>query len=172
MQITITKGETDDRVEVLRGDGSCVATTFPHKGPLPHDLVHFVVESELGISDGFWGMVAAGRHPEEIAAIAKAAGHASAKRAGIPDAAIVEIVQAERAVECFEADLWDSSQGDPETFRAVLAAACERSFVPAPEVTDAAMQRIRGSLVEFGGQWSKLARAESLVLEWREGAMA
>jgi len=34
------------------------------------------------------------------------------------------------------------------------------------------MQRIRGSLVEFGGQWSKLARAESLVLEWREGAMA
>lgn len=172
MQITITKGETDDRVEVLRGDGSRVVTTFPHKGPLPHDLVHFVVESELGIGGGFWGMVAAGRHPEEIAAIAKAAGHASAKRAGIPDAAVLEIVQAERAVECFEADLWDSSEGDAETFRAVLAAACERSFVPAPEVSDTAMHRIRASLAEFREQWSKLARAESLLLEWREGAMA
>ncbi len=29
-------------------------------GSLPHDLVQFVVESELGIVQGFWGTVAAG----------------------------------------------------------------------------------------------------------------
>ena len=30
------------------------------KGRLPHDLVHFVVESELGLQGGFWGSVADG----------------------------------------------------------------------------------------------------------------
>jgi hypothetical protein len=30
------------------------------KGRLPHDLVHYVVESELGLDNGFWGSVADG----------------------------------------------------------------------------------------------------------------
>jgi hypothetical protein len=172
MRITITKGERGDRIEALRGDNSHVATTFPKKGPLPHDLVHFVVESELAIRDGFWGMVAGGRHPEEIADFAKAAGHASAKRAGIPDASIVAIVQAERAVECFEADLWGGSHGDPQTFRDVIAAGCAQSLVPALGLSDESLQRIRARLVELRGQWAKLARGESLVLDWKEGTTA
>ena len=86
MRIIITKGERDDRIEVLRADGSGASTRFPRKGPVPHDATHYVVESGLGITKGFWGLVAAGRHPEEIAEIAKAAGHASAKRASRPGA--------------------------------------------------------------------------------------
>jgi hypothetical protein len=169
MRITITKGEREDRIEALRGDGSHVATTFPKKGPLPHDLVHFVVESELAIRDGFWGMVAGGRHPEEIADLAKAAGHASAKRAAIPDESIVAIVQAERAVECFEADLWGGSHGDPQTFREVIAAGCAQSLVPALGLSDESLQRIRARLVELRGQWGKMGRGESLVLDWDQG---
>ncbi|WP_305016849.1 isocitrate lyase/phosphoenolpyruvate mutase family protein [Mycobacterium tuberculosis] len=42
-------------------------TTFPKKGFIPHDAVHVFVERELGLKDAFWGMVKAGRHPEEIA---------------------------------------------------------------------------------------------------------
>src|SRR3954453_22084071 len=106
MQITITKGERGDRIDAIRADGSSVTTTFPHKGPIPHDAVHFYVESELGLDRGFWGMVASGKHPEEVQDIAKAGGHASASRGRAPDADIIELIQAERAVECFEADLW------------------------------------------------------------------
>src|SRR5437016_10106782 len=115
MEIRITKGTTSDRVEVRRSDGSRADTNFPKKGPIPHDVVHFFVESELGVVEGFWGMVASGRHPEEIQDVAKAAGHASASRASAPDPSIVPIVQAERIVECFEADLWGGG-GDSQTF--------------------------------------------------------
>ena len=95
MQITITKGEQSDRIDIVRSADDRVSATFPHKGAVPHDAVHFYVEKELGIREGFWGMVAAGRHPEEIGAIAKAAGHASAKRAGIPDPSIIPILRSE-----------------------------------------------------------------------------
>lgn len=173
MRITIIKGEREDSIEAVRGDGSHVRTSFPHKGPLPHDLVHFVVESELGIDRGFWGMVAAGRHPEEIAGLAKAAGHASAKRAGVPDASIVPLVQAERAVECFEADLWSGGGGggDPDNVRAMVAAGCEQSLVPGIVLSDAATARIRASLLELLDAWSALPRGHAITLDWR-GATA
>ena len=86
------------------------------------------VEKELGIREGFWGMVADGRHPEEIAGDCQGAGHASAKRAGIPDPSIVPILQAERIVECFEADLWSRAQTDLSTLRATIDAGCA-SFI-------------------------------------------
>jgi hypothetical protein len=166
MRITIIKGEREDRIDAIRADGSEVRTTFPHKGPLPHDLVHLVVESQLGIDDGFWGMVANGRHPEEIAAIAKAEGHASATRATVPGKSIVAIVQAERAVECFEADLWSDADGDPQTIREVIAAGCDPSLVPAVEVDDAAIADIRSSLAALRRQWSALGRDASMTFEW------
>ena len=46
---------------VTRGDG--VRLSVPVFGPLepmPHDLVHFAVERELGLREGFWGSVASG----------------------------------------------------------------------------------------------------------------
>ena len=166
MRITITKGERGDRIDLRRPNGSEVSTTFPHKGPIPHDAVHYFVESELGIGDGFWGLVAAGRHPEEIAELAKAAGHASAKRASLPDASIVGIVQAERAVECFEADLWSGSQGDADTLRGVAAAGCAQSLVPPIAISDAAIARIRAQLVDLRSRWAATPRGGNIVLEW------
>ena len=113
MRISITKGDKEDRLEMERADGTRASTRFPHKGPIPHDFVHYAVESELGIDRGFWGLVEAGHHPEEIQEIAKAAGHASAKRAEVPAADFVPAIQAERIVEAFEADHWSGGQGDP-----------------------------------------------------------
>jgi hypothetical protein len=170
MRITITKGERSDRIEALRANGCAVSTTFPHKGPIPHDAVHFFVESGLGITDGFWGMVAAGRHPEEIAGIAKEAGHASAKRACVPDAAIIPIIQAERAVECFEADLWGGCDSHPDMIRATIAAGCAQSLVPAVEITDEAIGSIRSELKELLRRWTAGAPGEHLVLDWAEAA--
>lgn len=47
-----------DRVYVSRGDGSTTGWDFPSYGDgLPHDLCHLVVEDELGLIEGFWGLV-------------------------------------------------------------------------------------------------------------------
>lgn len=166
MQITITKGSTEDRIAIVRSDGSLAETRFPKKGPVPHDAVHWFVERELGLANGFWGMVAAGRHPEEIQEIAKAAGHASAKRAGAPDAAIVELLQAERLVECFEADLW-SPGGASADLVALGETACAYSHVPAPAGFDeAAAERICGGLAAFAQIWTAAPQGHSATLEW------
>jgi hypothetical protein len=170
MRITITKGERSDRIDALRANGGKVSTTFPHKGPIPHDAVHFFVESGLGISDGFWGMVAEGHHPEEIAGIAKEAGHASAKRACVPDPAIIPIIQAERTVECFEADLWSGGDSHPDMIRATIAAGCAQSLVPIVEITDEAIDSIRSELTEFLRRWTAGEPGERLVLDWSEEA--
>jgi hypothetical protein len=52
-------GEAHDRIHVRRADGSEVAWHWGAAGP-PHDLVHWAVESELGLARGFWGLVAGG----------------------------------------------------------------------------------------------------------------
>ena len=66
-----TAGERD-RIFVTRSDGSEVSWSFPSYGEgLPHDLVHWVVESCCGLRWGFWGRVDAGADPD---AVARAAG--------------------------------------------------------------------------------------------------
>src|SRR5579859_7414385 len=47
-----------DRVYVTRDDGSSTGWDFPSYGDgLPHDLCHLVVEDELCLTEGFWGLV-------------------------------------------------------------------------------------------------------------------
>ena len=166
MRITITKGEREDEIEAVRADGSSVRTSFPHKGPIPHDAVHFYVESSLSIRDGFWGMIAAGRHPEEVQEIAKAGGHASAKRGTVPQTSIVRLVQAERVVECFEADLWSGSCTSADTIRDAVAAGCAQSSVPQIEISDDAIAAIQSKLRDLAKQWPQTAQGERLVLDW------
>ena len=60
MRIAFHKsGESHDRIYVNRDDGTEAGWRWPAGGP-PHDLLHWTVESELGLEDGFWGLVAAG----------------------------------------------------------------------------------------------------------------
>ena len=106
MIIKIAKGLQNDNVSIIRNNGSTDATVFPKKGPTSHDAIHYFVEKGLGLDHAFWGMIAKGSDFEEIQTIAKNAGHASAARAGQPEQHIVELLQAERLVECFEAEQW------------------------------------------------------------------
>lgn len=152
IDVGITKGASADTVDVRRPAGEAVRFTFPKKGPIPHDSVHLIVEQALGLRRGFWGMVADGVDPGQIQDIAKAAGHASAKRAQIPDRSIVELIQAERLVECFEADLW-GAPADCDTFRSVADAACAESFVPTPALSDDSILAIRDQIADFAKQW-------------------
>lgn len=167
MEIAITKFARTDAIAITRADGSRANTTLPKKGPVPHDAVHLFVEQELGLTRGFWGMVAAGHHPEDLLELAKAAGHASAKRADVPDPSIVELLQAERIVECFEADLW-SGGGEDADLLEIAATACAYSHVPLPLIADGALGRIRAALGAFAREWSAAGEGHVARLNWKE----
>ena len=169
MQIRVTKGDRADWIEARREDGSVERENVPHKGPVAHDLVHFAVESELQLDRGFWGLVASGHAPQEITEMAKAAGHASAKRATVPNPDFVQAIQVERIVESFEAEFW-SGGADNDSLRAMAQAGCEQSLVASPALTDEAIDRTRSRLNDLARQWSRLAVGEALALRWPRGS--
>ncbi|MEE1878458.1 hypothetical protein [Altererythrobacter litoralis] len=130
MRIEIARHGAEERVAVVRADGSTARFRIQRKGPISHDIVHYCVESALGMRNGFWGMVASGEDPGAIADLAKVGGHASAKRVVAPDASLVELLQAERLVECFEAESWSGSEDDAGLL-AMAEAGWAASHVPA-----------------------------------------
>jgi hypothetical protein len=166
MKIRIIKGRTSDELAIRRLDGTELRADFPHKGPVPHDAVHFFVEQALGLSNGFWGMVASGRHPDEIGALVAAAGHRSASRCEAPDPSFLEVIQAERLVECFEADLWGGG-GSDDDLRAMAVSGCELSCVPVPDLPEPAIARARADLQALLASWPSAATGHQLVLHWR-----
>ena len=153
LSIAFTKGEREDAVEVRSKERGPLRFSVHKKGPTPHDFVHLVVEQELGFARGFWGLIAAGVAPGEIQELAKAGGHASAKRAQEPHEEIVELLQAERLVECFEADSW-GEPADFDSFRNVFAAACAASYVDAPALPDPKIGAVRARIAEFTKKWT------------------
>ena len=167
MEITLTKGRTSDRVAFRRDDGSADSFDFPKKGLTPHDAYHYFVERELGMARGFWGMVASGIEPAAIQQLAADAGHASAKRARSPDTSIVELLQAERLVECFEAESW-SGGSDDEGIMAMAEPGWVASHVPAPSDVRNRIPTIRTQLRAFEERWKELALGESIELIWEE----
>ena len=166
MQITFTKGRGEDWIGIVRGDGTRADTRFPHKGPVPHDAVHLFVEAGLGLARGFWGMVGEGRHPEELAELAKLGGHASAKRATEPDAGIIQLLQAERLVEVFEADLWSGSSSDEAALLELGRTACDYAHVAMPEVSEGAIGRIREAIARFAADWQSVPAGQTIQLTW------
>lgn len=67
MKILLTRLSNDrHRLVVERSDGSRVERELETRSVLLHDLVHYAVETEAGIEDGFWGSLAAGTDFDEL----------------------------------------------------------------------------------------------------------
>jgi len=128
MKLIATKlGKSDkyDQLDCVRADGSVTKAMMPRQGVLPHDLIHYVVESVLGYRHGFLGLVAQGvdiafamQQTHEIAhrQIAEQAHHA------------------ESLVESLQAQLW-SGQFLPEDFWAGLEGACAMRGCASPDLS-------------------------------------
>jgi hypothetical protein len=168
MLIRFTKRASSDTIEVTRADGSGAQFSFPHKGPTPHDAYHLAIEGELGLARGFWGLVASGMDPADVGALAAAGGHASAKRAGVPDAGIVELLQAERLVECFEAESWSASEDD-DGIRLMAEAGWSASHVPPLPLDGAVLARIRQAIRGFAREWAAIPQGSTLERRWPLG---
>jgi hypothetical protein len=166
MRIDVIKGRTEDRIHIVRDDGSTADAQFPKKGPFPHDLVHVAVEEALGMDDAFWGMVASGRHPEDIAALAAMHGHASASKPNDPAPSIVHLIQAERLVECFEVEIWDGPTA-LDQLQSVADAGFSQSRVPSIKLTQDLVALIRDQLLALHTEWMAIPLGGTLTCEWR-----
>ena len=146
MQLVFTKGSGKfDRMEVVRASGSVERIDCPKQRIIPHDMVHYGVESVLS-HRGFLSLVAEGQ------------GAAFATAGGAPEEAI------ERLVEAFQAEMW----GGPVPAEELLDAyrlGCEARGHASVPVSAEDVEEIRQRLDSLTEQWSALPVGESLVLE-------
>lgn len=91
------KADKLDRLRYVREDGSITACSMPRQGTLPHDMIHYVVESQLHLKNGFTGLIAQGAE----AAFATQLVHGVAQKM-----ADTEAIQVEAIVEALQTQLW------------------------------------------------------------------
>src|SRR4051812_24672275 len=139
---------------VERDDGVVYAMRAAGGGPdLPHDLVHALVELELGVADGIWGAVADG-------VVWGSMRHVSGRRP--PHAAERSArLMKERAARLQAAELIADlarrlSRGEPVPPGAVAASGFPR----------AALEAAAAALTAAETRWAALAPGERWVLSW------
>jgi hypothetical protein len=146
-----------DRFHVAREGTAEVRWTFPTYGDaLPHDLVHFVVETAAGLRGGFWGRVARGADPARVNAAAnRKAGKAAEKYAGFGD----------DLGELFVAEALAATDWSSAAWREALAASCERVGCVVPPLHEEDATAIAHVLDMLGARWRGLVPKGAIHLE-------
>jgi hypothetical protein len=167
MQLTAVRGsEARDRVYVHRDDGSEVSWSWPSYGhSLAHDLVHWVVESEMGLDEGFWGLVADGVDPTKVTKAAERIATGVRLR-DLTDRDLTELIQAEHLA----ASLGRTGWAGREEAVAYVVEQCEAFGVPSVGGLDlAAVVRMEARADELNRRWQAVAPDAGLVLAWPPG---
>lgn len=145
MKLSFVKGDGKyDRLTIWRGDAS-ETLECPKQGIIPHDMVHFAVESMLQ-ARGFLGRVRDG----EAASFRMAA---EAESDGV-----------ERLVEVFQGDAWSGGDSTPEDMLALYRVTCEARRCPPLAVTADDILAVRDCIAVLDRRWQALAVGESLEL--------
>lgn len=147
------------RVEL---DGGGYNTVGGPAGRVPHDLAHFVVEDELVLRVGLWGVIAAGglfAHTDVTAG--RQPPHAARRALAVVDAAGGRLAQAELLVRAIS-DL--ALVGRPRDVRALAAAVGARGgpVDVAPETLAAACRRLQ----DAGATWEALPPDGTIDVTW------
>jgi hypothetical protein len=142
----------------VRADGTYTSTTIgPAAGFGPvHDLAHYVVETSMGIRDGFLGMLATGR---DIGDFDRDAGKWLS-----PEAVFAEAVAGELSRDAMT-KIPLSTEDFNWTVRDVLA--CGSVDWTPPEVSSDQLTAMRSWLAELRSSWNSLPAGETLELEFK-----
>lgn len=159
MKLIVNKAGNSEKYDTLRcvrRDASETSTSMPRQGVLPHDLIHYVVESALDYRHGFLGMVAAGA---EIS-FAMEQSH-GALPAGLADQAS----HAESLVESLQAQLW-SGCFDQAMFDAGLESACAMRGCAVPALPQAGGGAVLyEAVLALSQRWQALPSYATLELD-------
>lgn len=146
MQLIFTKGAAKhDTLAVLRHGTSAASIQCPKQGIIPHDMVHFAVESVLH-KRGFIQRILDG----EPAALQMAA---DSESDGV-----------ERLVEVFQADGWAGWNSDPADLLDLYRTTCMARGCEPLAIRSADLAAVRRKMLELTAQWQAVAVGESLVL--------
>lgn len=148
LRITIVKVESGPHRAVLARPGAEVVqfAVYDYGPMLPHDLVHYVVEDELGLQFGFWGLISAGAKLQSV----QAYGARDPRRIPPQDDPLVaahvdELLAAEGFVAAFSAF--------PGT-------------APEPDLEPDRIELIRERIAELNERWQGTGPGEVLRLQW------
>jgi hypothetical protein len=120
-----------------------------------HDLTHFAVESELGIRDGFYGLIAKGWSIEDT--------EGKGPRGPLPhDALFVENV-----VGTLDSERASGSRWTAEEFNENTARFAAKGGRPAPRaLTDDELASVRKRRAELFAEWNELAAGGTMELRF------
>jgi hypothetical protein len=168
MEITFTR--LDERLvetTVTREDGAVLATRSPGATDrLPHDLIHYVVERELGLDDGLWGRIASGVTYPNFRALRQPtakrrprARKRKAKRKGVLEAEVLAWI--------FH-DIWDgTAEREWGTIRAFLDSIWSpRTRSRADELEPETIARVCEALDRTEAAWKRVPFGGELRVEW------
>ena len=145
MQIRFTKGTGKyDEMCVVR-DGVSETITCPKQRIIPHDMVHFAVESTLE-RRGFLSRVREG------------------EAASFKMAAEAESDGVERLVEVFQGDAWSGSDATPQEILDLYQVTCTARECPPLLVGVGDIAAIRLKIRELDTQWQALGIGQSMNL--------
>ncbi|MBI3283907.1 MAG: hypothetical protein HYZ65_03525 [Burkholderiales bacterium] len=149
------KSDKYDRLRYLRADGSASKSMMPRQGILPHDLVHYVVESRLPLQHGFTSLVARGAEVKFVMEQVHDVHKHTVER---------EAIQVEAIVEGLQSQLW-SGVFDPAAFLAGAHSACVARNQPGFDFSslDAEALLYQPALA-LQARWQALSYFESMEL--------
>jgi hypothetical protein len=159
MKLIAVKQAKNDKYDLLRcvrRNGSETSTRMPRQGVLPHDLIHFVVESALRYDHGFLGLIAKGAD----------IGFAMAQTHDIENKAIADqATHSEAIVESLQAQIW-SGKFDADQFLAGLEGACAMRDRAIPDLSWVDLEKeLYGGVIALGERWNLVPYLGSLALE-------
>jgi hypothetical protein len=181
-------GERRYAIIIHRPDRSMLEMSpAPGYDPLmPHDLLHYVVERELGLRSGIFGQIAKGGGAGTFHVIpTTAAGSREAARQrrhlAKRDARLLregrrDAAMSERAVyTCQQA--WETRRAALERRKADAYGAtkagqtrAQRATMTNDGISDECLTRICARLDELSCQWAKLGVGESVTVDWPDSA--
>lgn len=147
MKLIFTKGPGKyDRMEVFRDGRDVEALDCPKQRIIPHDMVHFVVESILE-KRGFLTRVRDGE---------------AASLRMLPDQ---ESDSVERLVEVFQGDAWSGSGSAHAEMIDLYRVTCRARQCPMLDVDGAIIDEVRARMAELNAAWTQLAVGGRLELQ-------
>jgi len=170
MNVVFTKVNSHKYSSITtRDDG--VSLSIPGFGsskPLPHDLVHFITEEELGVDYGFWGCVAAGAIYKGMAMVAGKVRHDSQKKSeDIIKQNGQKISEAEILAGVILTILCKGIQNDWPKVQHVQHAAWQPTSPSRLPMTHEEVKRICVRLDKLTAQWRALPDGQTLTLIWK-----
>lgn len=146
MEITFTKCSGKyDKMHVVRPGAAVASVDCPKQGIIPHEMVHYAVESVLQ-KRGFIARVLEG----EAAAFAMSS---QSESDGV-----------ERLVEVFQADGWSGWVSPPEEMLDLYKSTCTALQCPPLAIGPIDIEAVRTRILELTRQWQAIPVGKSLSL--------